>query len=66
MELSYPSGFHEVREEYLIYSSASFFADVGGYLGLLLGQSLYSVLCELVDAVMRKKKEREKCAMASK
>ncbi len=33
-----------LREEYLIYDKASFIVDVGGYLGLLLGHSVYSVL----------------------
>ena len=28
--------------QYVIYDYSSFIADVGGYLGLLLGQSLYS------------------------
>ena len=28
--------------QYVIFDYSSFIADVGGYLGLLLGQSLYS------------------------
>ena len=36
-------GRHQEMEEYLIYDLNSFVADVGGYLGLLLGQSLYGI-----------------------
>ena len=36
-------GRYEEMEEYLIYDFNSFIADVGGYLGLLLGQSLYGI-----------------------
>ena len=36
-------GRYQEMEEYLIYDFNSFIADVGGYLGLLLGQSLYGI-----------------------
>ena len=36
-------GRFQEMEEYLIYDFNSFTADVGGYLGLLLGQSLYGI-----------------------
>ena len=36
-------GRHQEMEEYLLYDLNSFVADVGGYLGLLLGQSLYGI-----------------------
>ncbi len=47
IRLSYTSGTHEVREDYLVYTFDSFIADVGGYLGLLLGYSAYSVFNDL-------------------
>ena len=36
---------HEVREHYHIYDTNSFFADFGGFLGLLLGHSLFGMYC---------------------
>ena len=36
---------HEVREHYRIYDSNNFIADFGGFLGLLLGHSLFGVYC---------------------
>ncbi len=32
-----------IKEEYIIYDFDSFIADVGGFLGLLLGHSLLSI-----------------------
>jgi hypothetical protein len=34
---------HDVMEQYIIYDSDSFIADVGGFLGLLLGHSAFSI-----------------------
>ena len=34
---------HEVRRHYRIYDTNSFFADFGGFLGLLLGHSLFGI-----------------------
>ena len=34
---------HEVREHYQIYDGNSFIADIGGFLGLLLGHSLFGI-----------------------
>merc|ERR1711879_731855 len=34
---------YDVKEQYVVYDSADLFADVGGYLGLLLGYSLLSI-----------------------
>ena len=34
---------HEQEEQYIVYDTDSFFADVGGFMGLLLGTSLVSV-----------------------
>ncbi len=39
----FKSGKYGIKEEYLVYDENSFIADVGGYLGLLLGHSLYSM-----------------------
>ena len=38
---------YEEEEQYVIYDTNSFFADVGGYMGLLLGSSLLSLYKEL-------------------
>ena len=43
------SGRHEVKEQYLIYDLNAFIADIGGFLGLLLGHSVYSVFGEILD-----------------
>ncbi len=52
----------KVREQYYVYDGASLFADIGGYLGLLLGHSVYSVLCGVGQAgsdLLRKFYSRE-------
>ena len=36
---------HEVREHYRIYDNNSFIADFGGFMGLLLGHSLFGIYC---------------------
>jgi hypothetical protein len=41
--LHYASGNYDVTQQYLIYDHDSLFADVGGYLGLLLGQGRTSL-----------------------
>ncbi len=43
LKLQMHGGRHEVKEEYVIYDFNTFIADVGGFLGLLLGHSLLSV-----------------------
>ena len=43
LELSITDRWHEEKEQYLIYDFDSFIADVGGYLGLLLGFSILSL-----------------------
>ncbi len=45
----FQSGKYEEKEEYFIYTTDSFIADVGGYLGLLLGHSIFSIVCSLSD-----------------
>ena len=49
------TGLFEEREQYLIYDWNSFIADVGGFLGLLLGWSMYSLYQELAAIVGRMK-----------
>ena len=47
-------GGFEVKEEYYIYDSTSFLADIGGYMGLLLGYSwlsLYLMIAEWISTV---------------
>ena len=34
---------YNVREEYIVYDTSNFIADVGGYLGLLMGHSILSI-----------------------
>ncbi len=40
----FASGRHDLREQYFTYDADSFVADVGGYMGLLLGHSLLSIV----------------------
>ena len=44
---------YEAREQYVIYDINSFIADVGGYMGLLLGFSLSSIYAD-VESFLRK------------
>ena len=43
----------EVTHEYLVYDTSSFWADVGGYLGLLLGESAYSLILFIIESVKK-------------
>ena len=43
----------EVQEEFLIYEISDLVADLGGYLGLLLGASLYTIY-ELSEMLVEK------------
>ena len=38
--------FVDIRKQYVIYDNNSFIADVGGFMGLLLGFSLFSIYDE--------------------
>ena len=42
---------HEVREHYRIYDGNSYFADFGGFLGLLLGHSLFGIYCLVENCI---------------
>ena len=44
---------YEEREQYVIYDTYSFIADVGGYMGLLLGCSLMSLYND-VEALFKR------------
>ena len=44
---------YEEREQYVIYDTNSFIADVGGYMGLLLGCSLMSLYND-IEALFKK------------
>ena len=50
-------GSYEEREQYLIYDMDSFIADVGGFMGLLLGCSVLSLYTE-VEAMLGRIKSR--------
>ncbi len=39
----FTTGKHELKEQYVLYDFNAFIADIGGYLGLLLGHSLLSI-----------------------
>ena len=39
----FSDGMYNLNEEYLVYNIDNFIADIGGYLGLLLGQSIFSI-----------------------
>ncbi len=43
LKLLLPTTEHAVKEQYVVYDGNSFVADVGGYLGLLLGHSLLGI-----------------------
>ena len=43
LDLVVTSGGFDVREQYVVYDFNSFVADVGGFLGLLLGHSAFSL-----------------------
>ena len=48
------AGSYLEMEQYLVYDSDSFIADVGGFMGLLLGFSVLSIYNEIVDILMDK------------
>ena len=41
------SGSYDEKKQYYIYDLSSFIADVGGYMGLLLGCSIFGLYMEL-------------------
>ena len=51
IEWKYMNSDYIVRQEYLTYDINSLIADVGGYLGLLLGYSVLSIYQWLVGGI---------------
>ncbi len=49
LRIAFLTGKYEAREQYFVYNYDSFIADVGGYMGLLLGHSIYSIVCGAQD-----------------
>ena len=54
--LYYNRGEHDLWEEYYIYNWGSFIADVGGYLGLLLGSSVLSMYHIIIPLLVKQMK----------
>ena len=55
LKFLYHDGSFDVREEYLVYDISSLMADVGGYLGLLVGQSILGIYYMSADWVTEMK-----------
>ena len=56
-----PNGKVVVREEVKLYTPINFFAEVGGYLGLLLGESLISYLITVSKCFQTLKRKFIEC-----
>ncbi len=62
IQLQFGHTYFDVRTEYFVYEANSFIADVGGFLGLLLGYSILGLLESVVNTaelVLGRKKGRE-------
>ena len=55
LRLAFVDGSYEEKEQYLIYDFDSFIADVGGFLGLLLGFSIFSIYKDMAVLITRMK-----------
>ena len=49
----YRDGMYNLNEEYLVYDFNNMVADIGGYLGLLLGHSMFSVYSMSADWITK-------------
>ena len=49
----YRDGLYNLNEEYLVYDFNNFIADIGGYLGLLLGHSILSIYSTSADWITK-------------
>ncbi len=49
----FKTGRHFVRREFILYTWDSLVADIGGYLGLLLGHSLLSLFHSVTRALQK-------------
>lgn len=43
----------EIREQILVYTWDNFFADIGGFMGLLLGSSIYSLADMMIETLQK-------------
>ena len=57
LEFLIADGFYEEKEEYMLYDLDSFVADIGGFMGLLLGCSVFSLYKDMASMVDRTKKK---------
>ncbi len=48
ISLGFKNARHDLRQEYIVYDGNSFIADVGGFLGLLLGYSILGIFESIV------------------
>ena len=53
LRLQFRDGTYNLNEEYLVYDYNNFIADIGGYLGLLLGHSILSVYSMSADWITK-------------
>ena len=53
LEFQFEDEVYDVKEEYILYDTDSFIADVGGYLGLLLGHSMLSIYSSFVELLSK-------------
>ncbi len=56
LEFFFKTGRHEVMEQYLVYDYDSLMPDIGGYMGLILGYSLFT-FAELFTECCKKRIE---------
>ena len=49
-----PHGRYYVKQQYYLHDSSTFIADVGGYLGLLLGHSALGIIYMMVEHCAKK------------
>ena len=52
LRLITPRSQYTLKDQYIVYDGNSLIADIGGYLGLLLGHSLFSIVCNTSDLVI--------------
>ncbi len=50
LHIFFESGGYEAKEQYYVYDMNNLIADIGGYLGLLLGHSVFSLFCIMREA----------------
>ncbi len=43
----------ETKRQYYVYDGSSFIADFGGFMGLLLGHSVYGIVCQAARVIAR-------------